>query len=64
MHQKILVLITHGKLGTTETELTKWMLYKMMDAIHKGHPTPLTPPCAKSAFSLFMRFQMITFCEI
>ena len=56
MHKKILVLITHGKLGTTETELTKWMLYKMMDAIHKGHPTPLTPPCAKSAFSLFMRF--------
>ena len=54
MHQEILVSITHGQLGTTETELTKWMLYKMMDAIYNGHPTPLTPTRAKSIFSLFM----------
>ena len=47
MHQDILVSITHGQLGTTETELTKWMLYKMMDAIHNRHHTPLTPLCQK-----------------
>ena len=56
MHQEILVSITHGQMGTTETKLTKWMLYKMMDAIHNGHPTPFTPTRAKSVLSLFMRF--------
>ena len=55
MHQEILVSSTHGQLGTTETELTKWMLYKMMDAIRNGHPTSPTPTRAKSALSLFMR---------
>ena len=34
MHQEILVLITYSQLRTTETELTKWMLYEMVDAIH------------------------------
>ena len=47
MHQEILVSITHGQLGTTETELTKWMLYEMMDAIHNRHHTPLTPTVPK-----------------
>ena len=34
MHQEISVLITNGQSETTETELTKCMLYKTMDDIH------------------------------
>ena len=48
MHQEIPVLITNGQSEITEKELTKWMLYKMMDDIHNVHPTLPTPwPCQK-----------------